>query len=289
MIKTTDIKNEILDLTKELVMVDNVNLPFSSLLLQKGTQKVGSVIVDWKYENLDNSKGTSLEGADISTFQTSSRATGDKNICQIIEKAVSVSGTAGAVSVENIQDLFAHELNNRMIEAKRDLEYYLLNGTYTEESGTTPRQMKGIVSFADATKVTGTSLALTNLQEMAKDMRKHGTASQNLVLLCDYNCTDVVNTFFADKQQYVNVQNVFGSVVNHINLTYGGADVYTIDAMPTDTCMLVNMDYLKVAELRALFYEELAKTGDSRKGFITMENTLKVVNPYAVKMFKKTV
>lgn len=289
MIKTSDLTNEIIELSKELVMVDNVNLPFSSLLLQKGTQKVGSVIVDWKYENLDNSKGTSLEGADVTTFQNSTRNTGDKNICQIIEKAVSVSGTAGAVNVQSIQDLFAHELNNRMIEAKRDLEHYLINGVYTEESGTTPRQMKGIVSFGDKTKVGGSALSLSIVQNMAKEMRKAGTSSQNLLLLCDYNCTDVVNTFFADKQQYTNVQNTFGSVVNHINLIYGGADIYTVDAMPQDTCMLVNMDYLKLGELRALVYAEMAKTGDSRKGFITMENTLKMLNPSAVKMFKKTV
>ena len=33
MIKTTDISGEILDLTKELTLIDAVNLPFTSLLL----------------------------------------------------------------------------------------------------------------------------------------------------------------------------------------------------------------------------------------------------------------
>lgn len=286
MIKTADLKNEIVDLTKEMTLLDNENLPFSSLLLRKGVQKVGSVIVDWKYENLDNSRGTALEGADITTFQTSNRSTGDKNICQIIEKAVSVSGTSTAVSLENIDDLFAHEISNRTLEAKRDLEHFLINGIYTEESGSIPRQMKGLISFADANKVTG-ELSIATLNEMAKGMRQAGTSSQNLLLLCDYNTTDIINTLFIDKERYTNVQNEFGSVVNRINLTYGSAIVYTVDAMPQDTCMLVNMNYLKLAQLRPLHYEELAKTGDSRKGFIVMENTLKVVNPYAVKMFKK--
>lgn len=286
MIKTADLKNEIIDLTKEMTLLDNENLLFSSLLLRKGVQKVGSVIVDWKYENLDNSRGTALEGADITTFQTSNRSTGDKNICQIIEKAVSVSGTSTAVSLESIDDLFVHEISNRTLEAKRDLEHFLINGIYTEESGLTPRQMRGLVSFADANKVTG-ELSITTLNEMAKGMRQAGTSSQNLLLLCDYNTTDIINTLFIDKERYTNVQNEFGSVVNRINLTYGSAIVYTVDAMPVDTCMLVNMDYLKLAQLRPLHYEELSKTGDSRKGFIVMENTLKVVNPYAIKMFKK--
>lgn len=39
MIKTVDLKDEIIDLSKELVLLDTVNLPFTSALLKKGTQK----------------------------------------------------------------------------------------------------------------------------------------------------------------------------------------------------------------------------------------------------------
>jgi len=290
MIKTANISNEIMDLTKELVMVDNVNLPFSSLLLKKGTKKISSVITNWKYEKLDNSKNLALEGADAVNFLTSDRATGDKNICQIISKAVSVSGTANAVNIEDINDLFAHEISNRITEAKRDLEYYLINGVYTEENGTTPRQMKGLVNFitGDNAVTKATIPTLAELNNMAKIMRKAGTSGQDLVLLCDYNMTDVVNTLFANDQRYVNVQNTFGSVVKKINLTYGSAYVYTIDAMPTDTMVLANLNYIDVGELRPLAYEELSKTGDSRKGQIVMENTLRFLNPTAAVKFTKT-
>lgn len=289
MIKTADLGNQILDLNKELMLLDTVNLPFSSILLSKGVQKVGSVIVDWRYENLDNSRGTELEGADITTFQASTRNTGDHNICQIIEKAVSVSGTATAVNVEDINDLFAHELNNRLLELKRDLEYYLINGVYTEESGTTPRQMKGLVSFADAGKTTATTaVTIVDLNAMAKKMKQSGTASQNLLLLCDYNSMDVVSDLFADKTSYIGVTGTFGSPARKINLTYGAFVPTLVDTMPIDTCMLVNADYLKLAELRPTQYQDLAKTGDSRKGFIVCENTLKVLNPNAIQMFKKT-
>lgn len=290
MIKTANISNEIMDLTKELVMADNVNLPFSSLLLKKGTKKISSVITNWKYEKLDNSKNLSLEGADATNFLTSDRATGDKNICQIISKAVSVSGTANAVNTEDISNLFAHEIGNRIVEAKRDLEWYLVNGVYTEENGTTPRQMKGLVNFITGTNaVTKTSNpTIADFNNMSKLMRQAGTSGQDLVLLCDYNMTDVINTLFIDKQRYVGVQNEFGSVVNKINLTYGSCYVYTIDAMPTDTCILANLNYLDIGELRPLMYEELSKTGDSRKGQIVMENTLRFLHPSAAVKFTKT-
>lgn len=292
MIKTSNLSSEIIDLQKELILVDNVNLPLSSLLLKKGTKKIGSVIDSWKYEKLDSTKTLALEGADVSVFQTSDRSTGDHNICQIINKAVAISDTASAVSVESINDLFAHELNNRIVEAKRDLEYYLVNGVYTEEvEGTTPRQMKGLVNFVTAENKTtvATAPTLADLNGMAKKMRIAGTSSQNLALLTDYNMMDVINTLFDEKLRYVGVTNEFGSPVLKINLTYGSAFVYLVDSMPTDTMVLANLDLLKVSELRPLVYADLAKTGSSRKGFIEMENTLEFLNPSAATMFKKTV
>lgn len=290
MIKTANLSNEIVDLSKELVLLDNVNLPFSSLILKRGTQKATSQIVNWKYENLDTSKTLALEGADVSAFQNSDRSTGDKNICQIIEKAVQVSGTANAVSLDGIADLFSHEVNNRMLEAKRDLEYYLINGVYTEESGVTPNQMKGLVNFITVGNTISkpTAPTVADLNVMAKKMRQAGTASMNLVLLMDYNMTDVISDLYADKTSYQGVTNEFGSPAKKINLTYGSCYLYTVDAMPVDTMVLANLDYLKLAELRPLHYEDLAKTGDSRKGFIVMENTLKFLNPAAATKYVKT-
>lgn len=290
MIKSTNVSNEILDLTKELTLIDSVNLPFSSLLLKNGRQKVGSVIVDWKYENLDSSRALSFEGADVTTFQQSTR-TGDKNVCQIITKAVSISETAQAVTLDDINDLFAHELNNRILEAKRDLEYYLINGVYNEvEAENAPRQMKGLVNFiGESYTISKTSIPTkTDVDNMSKMMRQAGTASQNLVLLCDYNFYDIISGLYDNNTSYIGVTNEFGSPAKRLNLKYGACDVYLIDSMPTNTMVLANMQYLKLAELRPLVYQELAKTGSSRKGFIEMENTLKFLHPAAATMYKKT-
>ena len=56
--------------------------------------------------------------------------------------------------------------------------------------------------------------------------------------------------------------------------------------MPQDTALMVNMDYLKLAELRPLAYQEL-KNWFCIKGFIEMENTLKVLHPDAITMYTK--
>ncbi len=277
-----------LDLTKELILTDAVNLPFTSLLLKNGRQKATSVTVNWDYEQLDNSRGLAKEGSDVEKFEESDRTTGDNNVCQILRKAVNVSDTAQSVSQEHIADLFAHELNNRLIEIKRDLEYYLINGV-KEINTSNPRQMAGLLQFvkAENKKEVTKALDLKTLQEMAKIMKQAGTASQNLVLLCDYNTYDIVADLFQDKTYYQGVTNEFGSPVHKLNLTYAGVVPYIIDTMPKDTCLMANMDFLKLAELRPLTYAELAKTGSSTKGFIEMENTLKVLHPNALTMYTK--
>lgn len=279
-----------LDLTKELVLLDNVNMPFTSLLLKNGRQKATSTVVSWDYENLDSSRGLAKEGADVTTFQESDRTTGNSNVCQILNKGVSVSLTAQFVSQENIADLFAHELNNRMLEIKRDLEYYLINGVKDDGTTGNARQMDGLLQFVVAGNKTSVTKALDIkiLQEMAKKMKQAGTASQDLVLLCDYNTFDIVADLFADKTYYQGVTNEFGSPCQKLNLTYASVVPYVVPEMPTNTCLMVNMDFIKLPELRALAYYDLARTGSSTKGFIEMENTLKVLHPSAITQYNKT-
>lgn len=288
MILSNDKNIKQIDLSKELVMTDAVNLPFTSMIL-KNRDKATSTIVNWDYEQLDSSRGLAKEGSDVTEFEESNRTTGDSNVCQILRKAVNVSDTAQAVSQEHIADLFAHELSNRIVEIKRDLEYYLINGVKNDGNDGQARQMNGLLQFVkpeNKTEVT-TALDLKKLQNMAKTMRKAGTAAQDLVLLCDYNTFDIVADLFADKTTYIGVEDEFGSPVKKLNLTYASVVPYVIDTMPENTCLMVNTDFLKLAELRALIYSDLAKTGSSRKGFIEMENTLKVLHPDAITMYSK--
>lgn len=272
-----------LDLTKELINVSNTEMPFTSLLLKNGRQKATSTTVNWAYEQLDSTKGLVKEGIDVTTFQESDRTGGNSNVCQILNKGVSVSFTAQQVSQESIADLFAHELKNRITEIKRDLEFYLINGVRDEGTGATPRQMNGLLEFVEEENiVNNATLTIKELQEMAKKMKQAGTASQNMVLLCDYNTFDKVADLFADKTYYQGVTNEFGSPVHKLNLTYGAVVPYLVADLPVDTALMVNMDFLKLPELRALTYYDLATTGSAKRGFIEVENTLKVLHPSAI-------
>lgn len=69
-------------------------------------------------------------------------------MCQIIEKVTQVSGTARALHPKGIGDTFTAEVQDRLIETKRDLEWYFLNGTKTLEADSTPRQMAGLLTLS---------------------------------------------------------------------------------------------------------------------------------------------
>ena len=277
-----------LDLTKELILVDNVNLPFTSLLLKNGRQKITDKIFSWDYEKLDSTRGLAKEGSDVTEYQASDRTTGNSNVAQILRKSIKISDTAQSVSVEHINDIFAHEITNRISEIKRDLEYYLINGVKDDGTTGNPRQMNGLLQFVDAdNKVTKATLTIKELQAMAKLMKQAGTASQDLVLLCDYNTFDIVTDMFFEKTMYAGVTNEFGSPLHKLNLTYASVIPYVIDTMPQDTALMVNMDFLKLGELRALTYSPLAKTGSAESAMIEMENGLKVLHPSAITQYSK--
>lgn len=285
MIKSTDINQ--INLAKEMVLLDNTNTIFSSLLLNKGVEPAHSTIVQWQLENLDTTDGLALEGSDVSKFQATKRRT-EKNVMQIIAKAVNLSRTSQQVFGEGIADLKAREIQNRMLEVKRDLERYLISGVYNEtETSAKPRQMKGLKNFVEtANKVESTKITIDDLNAMAKLMRKNGTASQEMVLLCGYDVIDEVQKMFAQNVRYVET-NDFGHKVSRLQLTHGSAIVYTVDGLEPDECLLVNLDYLKIAELSPLTVEELGKTGDNDKYLLTVENTLKVLNTNAITHYKK--
>ena len=61
---------------------------------------------------------------------------------------------------------------------------------------------------------------------------------------------DVVAGLYDEKVSYIGVTNEFGSPAKKINLKYGASYIYLVDAMPENTMILANMEYLKFAQLR---------------------------------------
>ena len=162
MIKRSDfLANEVVDLSNEIALVSPTDTPLTTLLMGRGQVDVANdITVSWREKELNTNRGTlKLEGADAGDVITSNRTTLD-NVCQIIEKVTQVSGTAISLNPKGIGDVFDAEVNDRLIETKRDLEWYFLNGTKTVESDSTPRQMAGLMNLVNSKNVITTAGAL---------------------------------------------------------------------------------------------------------------------------------
>lgn len=294
MIKRNDfLANEVVDLREEIALVTPTDTPLTTMLMGRGAVvPAKDITVTWREKELNPNRGTlKMEGADAGSVITSSRRTLD-NVCQIIEKVTQVSGTAQALDPKGIGNSFQSEVNDRLIETKRDLEYYFINGVKTLESSAegveTPRQMNGLMNLVndanviDATgKEFGEELILDSLQ----GMWDHGAHGEYFTFV-NASVKRMVNNLVKNGVNVrVAVDNslavTFGVTIARIESDFGIINLVLNRHMATDAMLTVDMEQVEIAELRGTFYEDLPKAGDYLKGHVINESTIKLLNSYA--------
>lgn len=113
---------EVLDLSEQIALTSPTDTPLSTLILGRGAVvPAKDITVTWRERKLNEDKGTlKLEGAEAGEVITSTRGS-LSNVCQIIEKVTQVSGTAQALNPLGIGNSFTAEVNDRLVETKRDI------------------------------------------------------------------------------------------------------------------------------------------------------------------------
>ena len=182
MLKRKDfLENEVVDLRDEIALVSPTDTPLTTLLMGRGaTVPAKDTTVSWREKKLNETRGTlKVEGSEAGDPIKSSRST-LSNICQIIEKVTQVSGTAQALNPTGIGKSFESEVNDRLIETKRDLEWYFLNGTKAAGSDTVPRQMNGLVNLVNTENVVDATEGLTEvlMLDAMQKMWDHGSQGE---------------------------------------------------------------------------------------------------------------
>lgn len=236
----------------------------------------------------NSERGTlKLEGSEAGEVITSSRKT-LSNVCQIIEKVTQVSGTARSLNPKGINDVFNSEVQDRLVETKRDMEWYFLNGTKALESGATPRQMNGLVNLVNANNVVETKGALTedHFLDALQKMWDHGAQGEYFAFV-NANIKRMINQlakagnnvrFLGDNGS---MQNVLGIGVQKIVTDFGEISLVLDRYADTKTILTVDLGEVQIAELRGTFYEDLPKAGDYYKGHVLNESTIKLLNSFA--------
>ena len=286
--RSTFLVNEVVDLAEEIKLVSPTDTPLTTMLMARGlVEKATDITVTWREKELNTTRGNLiLEGAEAGEAIRSTRSSLD-NLCQIIEKVTKVSGTAEALNPKGIGDSFKSEVQDRLIETKRDLEWYYLNGTKTPESDDTPRQMNGLVNLVNSANVVTTS-ALTeeNILTALKGMWDHGAqgeyfgfvnASQKMAI----NALAKSGSNVRWELENGSVTNAYGIGVSKLVTDFGTVNLVLDRHMDANTILFVDLDEVRIAELRGTFYEDLPKAGDYYKGHVINESSIKLLNSYA--------
>lgn len=288
--RSSFLDNEVVDLRDEIALVSPTDTPLTTLLMGRGAiVPATDITVTWREKELNSIRGTlKLEGAEAGDVIVSSRST-LSNLCQIIEKVTKVSGTAQALNPKGIGNSFNAEVADRLIETKRDLEWYFLNGTKAQESGSTPRQMNGLVNLVNSANVidgTGKTFNEEMLLDALQKMWEKGAHGEYFTFV-NASVKRLINNIGKSGANFrmitdaTGVGKTFGVTFNKFESDFGTLNLVLDRHMDADTFLCVDLDEVQIAELRGTHYEDLPKAGDYQKGHIINESTIKLLNSYA--------
>ena len=290
MVKRSDfLANEVVDLTDEIKLVSPTDTPLTTLLMGRGqVVPATDITVTWREKQLNTQRGTlKVEGSEAGNPIKSTRGS-LSNLCQIMEKVTQVSGTAQALNPNGIGNSFQSEVNDRLIETKRDMEWYFLNGTKTAENDSTPRQMDGIMNLINSGNVIDATDKTFSEDIILDGMQKMWDAGAQGEYYAFVNASvkRLVNSLLKDGVNVkVNIDEsmaqVLGITVAKIQSDFGVINLVLNRHMATDAFLAVDLDNVEIAELRGTFYEDLPKSGDYFKGHILNESTIKLLNSHA--------
>lgn len=282
------------DLSDIIYRITPTDVPFMSTI---GKGKATNTLHEWQTQDLAAfGANAQAEGDDASAVVvTPTVRLGNRT--QISTKTVIVSGTQEATLSAGRKSEMGYQMTMKSLELKRDMEFALTQNNVT---ATAPRQLRGLVGWADAANVNGgvgyvapnyiTNVAQTDgtlrafTEAQLKDVaQKVFTAGGNPdMLMMGPSQKQTFSTFTGNSTRFDKGEDekLFASIDVYVS------DFGTLKAVPNrfqrarDVWML-QTDMWSVDYLRPFQSFDLAKTGDSMKKQLIVEYTLRANNPKA--------
>lgn len=289
MFKSTNLTNaESISLFKEISKVGTLeDTPLLSLLLAKGlTGKANGTVQTWRESsyNTDDIGSGVVEGNEEPKFYESGRAE-LSNVLQIIQRGASVSGTAQAINVTGQGDIFSGEIADRLVEIKAGLEKAITSGELKDGSSTPfIRQMKGLENWVLPEHIVESATPASLEDDIKNTLRKlwGKGVSGTFFGLVNADLKEQIDAIYIDKYSYIADHSLFGLTVSGIKTNYGTLYFLLSRHASTDKLTIFDVNQLNVDFLRKPQFEPLAKIGDSVRGQVITEATLRVKTPKAI-------
>lgn len=283
------LNGEVLDLKDEIALVSPTDTPLISLIMAGGkTVPATSTKVEWREEALNDQRiNPSVEGSEKGETITSDRNSYSNN-CQILKRDTGISGTLKSLNVKGVGDELERQIDHRLKEIKRDMEYYSIQGAKANESGSIGRQMNGVLNLIanDNTidVLDETNFTKDSIESAFVKLWDRGASDGRIIALCNSAVKKKINTLLEESGQLTvnqGTDNVLGVVCQKIVTDYGEADIVLDRHMPSDTLLLLNLEYTELGELRTAQAKDLGVTGDKEEVMVVWEGTIKLLNQYA--------
>lgn len=292
-------------------VIYNISPSDTPLMSAIGKTSASAVKHEWQKDTLAAPGANAQLEGDVVTPAASSPTTRLDNIAQIFRKTASVTGTQEKVNKAGRTSELAYQMAKRMKEIKLDIELALLqNQAKVSGDATTARKMAGIQSWL----VSNVSKADDGVNPTAGTgayTRTAGTARKpeekfvtDVMQSCYTNGGKPTMMLVAPKMKGFISANFIGgvgspvttyrqqqsktagNVVEVYQTDFGLLDIVPDRVMVNATAsldtskniFLIDPKMFKLAWLRPIFREDLAKTGDAKNVMLTAECTLEVCN-----------
>ena len=286
------------DLTNMIWTISPYETPFVTAV---GRTTAKATYHEWQTDVLSApGANAQVEGDDIATFDTITPTVRLGNYTQILRKTLLVSGTADVVDKAGRDTETAYQLVKLGKQIRLDVEHMCVGLNVARAAGTTStaRVSASVLSWlktntdegatgvdpaaADGTgtRTPGTprALAETQLKTVLQGIFNNSNEPATLCLV-GAKQKQAMSTFTGNATRYVDAapERLYASVDRYVH-DFGSLEIRPDRVVRATDALIINPDLWKLAWLRPIFSEELAKTGDSQKRLVVGEVTLESRN-----------
>lgn len=287
------------DLIDEIYMISPTDTPLQANIAKT---RAAATFHEWQTDTLATAAANAqIEGDDSSTsgfFPTPSATTRIGDNTQISRKTVIVSGTQDAVNKAGRKKEIVYQLMKRAKELRRDMEFVLTNNQTpvpnSSANSTTARALRPLPNWystntsrgatgsngsSTAAVTDGTQRALTELlvkSEIQAAWTQGG--DPDLIMSGPFNKT-VISGFTGNNTRMQDTsEGELRTAIDIYESDFGTHRIVPNKFSRDRDLHILTTDLWAVAYLRPMQTIDLAKTGDSEKGFVLAEYTLEARN-----------
>jgi hypothetical protein len=291
-------------------IIYNISPEETPVVSMAGKRAVKSTLFEHQTESLPAvNTDAKLEGDSIAAT-ASNNTVRNSNQCQILYRSAAVTGTEAAIDRAGVADAMAHQLSIMSRALKRDVEKLILGNTVVNSGAAgTARTTAGILAkiATNVSKASNGASPTAAQAAVGSTARTDGTARAfseilfKAALKLAYEASGdqptqvvmsagnkVIASGFGGRASATSVVALPGKAdeVNaNVSVYIGDFGTYALQAdrfiRGEKDVLILNPEFLKVAQLRAFETEAIGRTGDAVGKYIIWEGGLQVDNELA--------